>query len=93
LGKLVWKIPVLGTGIVLSEGRRQKAEGRRKNLIKQNKVSSFSCRLNRLGGCHNKSFSKLDKLQSLKAFITGDPIDKERKGQDEKEFIPTAIAG
>lgn len=33
----------------------------------------------------------LDALQSLKQFITGDPIDIERKGKDRYEYKPTAI--
>ena len=33
----------------------------------------------------------LDNIQSLKQFITGDPIDIERKGKDSYEYKPTAI--
>jgi putative DNA primase/helicase len=33
----------------------------------------------------------LDNLQSLKQFITGDPIDIERKGKDSYEYKPNAI--
>ena len=33
----------------------------------------------------------LDTIQSLKQFITGDPIDIERKGKDSYEYKPTAI--
>jgi putative DNA primase/helicase len=33
----------------------------------------------------------LDNLQSLKQFITGDPIDIERKGKDSYEYKPAAI--
>ena len=33
----------------------------------------------------------LDGIQSLKQFITGDPIDIERKGKDSYEYKPTAI--
>jgi putative DNA primase/helicase len=33
----------------------------------------------------------LDGIQSLKEFITGDPIDIERKGKDSYEYKPTAI--
>jgi putative DNA primase/helicase len=33
----------------------------------------------------------LDGIQSLKQFITGDPIDLERKGKDSYEYKPTAI--
>ncbi len=33
----------------------------------------------------------LDSIQSLKQFITGDPIDIERKGKDSYEYKPTAI--
>lgn len=39
----------------------------------------------------NSSFSNLDGLQSLKAAITGDPLDIERKFADEQEMSPTAI--
>lgn len=40
----------------------------------------------------NVTFTKLDNIQSLKAFITGDPLSMERKGQDEMEYTPQAIA-
>jgi phage/plasmid-associated DNA primase len=33
----------------------------------------------------------LDSIQSLKQFITGDPIDIERKGKDSYDYNPTAI--
>lgn len=39
----------------------------------------------------NANFDKLDKIQSLKAFITGDPISVEAKGKDEHEFTPVGI--
>ncbi|MEZ2238876.1 DUF5906 domain-containing protein [Microcoleus sp.] len=39
----------------------------------------------------NASNVSLDALQSLKQFITGDPIDIERKGKDGYEYKPTAI--
>ena len=39
----------------------------------------------------NANFAKLDQIQSLKAFITGDPISKERKGQDETDFTPVSV--
>ena len=39
----------------------------------------------------NASNVSLDALQSLKQFITGDPIDIERKGKDSYEYKPTAI--
>lgn len=39
----------------------------------------------------NANFDKLDKIQSLKAFITGDPISIEAKGRDEHEFTPVGI--
>lgn len=39
----------------------------------------------------NASNVSLDNLQSLKQFITGDPIDIERKGKDSYEYKPTAI--
>jgi phage/plasmid-associated DNA primase len=40
----------------------------------------------------NAQTARLDKIQSLKAFITGDTLSRERKGEDEKDFIPKAIA-
>ena len=40
----------------------------------------------------NANTAQLDKIQSLKAFITGDSISSERKGKDEEEFEPAAIA-
>ena len=40
----------------------------------------------------NANTAKLDKIQSLKAFITGDPISIEGKGKDEFEFIPVGVA-
>ncbi len=40
----------------------------------------------------NANTTRLDKIQSLKAFITGDPLSAEAKGRDEDEFIPTGIA-
>lgn len=39
----------------------------------------------------NSSFSNLDALQSLKAAITGDPLDMERKGVDEHQMMPSCI--
>jgi putative DNA primase/helicase len=36
--------------------------------------------------------AKLDKIQSLKAFITGNPLVAEAKGKDGREFIPNAIS-
>jgi putative DNA primase/helicase len=39
----------------------------------------------------NASNVSLDTLQSLKQFITGDPIDIERKGKDGYEYKPAAI--
>lgn len=39
----------------------------------------------------NANFAKLDRIQSLKAFITGDTIQIERKGQDEWDFNPAAV--
>ncbi len=39
----------------------------------------------------NTSDVSLDKLQSLKQFITGDPLDVERKGKDAYEYKPQAI--
>lgn len=39
----------------------------------------------------NTSKVDLDGIQSLKQFITGDPIDIERKGKDIYEYKPTAI--
>ncbi|MEQ8469394.1 DUF5906 domain-containing protein, partial [Coleofasciculus sp. E1-EBD-02] len=40
----------------------------------------------------NANTTRLDKIQSLKAFITGDPLSAEAKGRDEDEFTPTGIA-
>jgi putative DNA primase/helicase len=40
----------------------------------------------------NANTTRLDKIQSLKAFITGDKLDSERKGQDEDSFKPQGIA-
>ena len=39
----------------------------------------------------NSSFDNLDHLQSLKAAITGEPLDMERKGVDEHEIMLAAI--
>lgn len=39
----------------------------------------------------NTEFSQLDKLQSLKAAITGDPIYAERKGADEEEIFLSTV--
>ncbi|MEZ2231261.1 DUF3854 domain-containing protein [Microcoleus sp.] len=39
----------------------------------------------------NASSVNLDSLQSLKQFITGDPIEIERKGKDSYEYKPEAI--
>ena len=40
----------------------------------------------------NAQTARLDKIQSLKAFITGDTLSRESKGEDEKDFTPKAIA-
>jgi putative DNA primase/helicase len=40
----------------------------------------------------NANTTRLDKIQSLKAFITGDTLSAEGKGKDESEFAPTGIA-
>mgnify|MGYP005840486431 CR=1 FL=1 len=40
----------------------------------------------------NANTSRLDQIQSLKAFITGDSLASERKGKDEEEFTPKGIA-
>lgn len=40
----------------------------------------------------NANTTRLDKIQSLKAFITGDTLSAEGKGRDEDEFTPTGIA-
>ena len=40
----------------------------------------------------NANATRLDSIQSLKAFITGDTLSCEAKGKDEKEFEPVAIA-
>ena len=39
----------------------------------------------------NGNLAKIDTIQSLKSFISGDPISRERKGKDEVEFTPKAI--
>ncbi|AFW97282.1 bacteriophage DNA primase/helicase (plasmid) [Anabaena sp. 90] len=39
----------------------------------------------------NTNSTKLDKIQSLKAFVTGNPLDSEGKGKDDEEFTPNAI--
>ncbi len=39
----------------------------------------------------NASTTKLDKIQSLKAFITDDPLSIEGKGRDEYEFTPVGV--
>ncbi|MEG4997847.1 DUF3854 domain-containing protein [Microcoleus sp. B4-D4] len=40
----------------------------------------------------NAQTARLDKIQSLKAFITGDTLSREGKGKDEEDFTPKAIA-
>jgi putative DNA primase/helicase len=40
----------------------------------------------------NANTAKLDNIQSLKAFITGDPLSIEGKGKDEYEFDPVGVA-
>lgn len=40
----------------------------------------------------NANSAKLDKIQSLKAFVTGDTISVEGKGKDEYDFTPAGIA-
>ncbi|MEY3256462.1 MAG: hypothetical protein RLZZ29_1597 [Cyanobacteriota bacterium] len=39
----------------------------------------------------NTNSTKLDRIQSLKAFITGNPLTAEAKGKDGQEFTPNAI--
>jgi putative DNA primase/helicase len=39
----------------------------------------------------NSSVNQLDNLQSLKAAITGEPLDLERKGVDERVMLPSAV--
>ena len=39
----------------------------------------------------NSSFDSLDRLQSLKAAITGEPLDMERKGVDEHEMMLASV--
>jgi putative DNA primase/helicase len=51
---------------------------------------TINCRVN--WASENANATRLDKIQSLKAFITGDPLSYERKGKDEQEFVPKAIA-
>lgn len=40
----------------------------------------------------NANSSRLDKIQSLKGFITGESLDSERKGIDGEDYIPQGIA-
>jgi putative DNA primase/helicase len=40
----------------------------------------------------NSNTDRLDGIQSLKAFVTGDPLSAEIKGKDEEEFDPGAIS-
>jgi len=40
----------------------------------------------------NANTTRLDKIQSLKAFITGDTLSAEGKGRDENEFNPIGVA-
>ena len=39
----------------------------------------------------NVAATMLDRIQSLKAFVTGDNLISERKGKDEYEFTPTSL--
>jgi len=39
----------------------------------------------------NASNVKLDEIQSLKAYITGDPLDSEQKGKDSQSYIPVGV--
>ncbi|MBW4590099.1 bifunctional DNA primase/polymerase [Aetokthonos hydrillicola Thurmond2011] len=39
----------------------------------------------------NSCYSSLDKLQSIKKFLTGEPLSCESKGKDEWEFEPEAV--
>ena len=39
----------------------------------------------------NASTAKLDKIQSIKAFITGDTLSSEGKGKDEEDFTPNGV--
>src|SRR4028118_2260897 len=43
------------------------------------------------GASENRAKVELDNIQSLKQFITGDPIDIERKGKDSYEYKSNAI--
>ncbi|MUG91809.1 hypothetical protein F7734_04710 [Scytonema sp. UIC 10036] len=40
----------------------------------------------------NANTSRIDKIQCLKTFITGEELESERKGVDAQEFFPTGIA-
>ncbi|MEG4280913.1 DUF5906 domain-containing protein [Microcoleus sp. MON1_C1] len=40
----------------------------------------------------NAQTARLDRIQSLKAFVTGDTLSREGKGKDEEDFTPKAIA-
>ncbi len=39
----------------------------------------------------NANTAKLDRIQSIKAFLTGDTLQREQKGKDEIDFTPTGI--
>jgi putative DNA primase/helicase len=39
----------------------------------------------------NANTARLDHLQSIKAFLTGDTLSKEKKGQDEYDFTPAGV--
>jgi putative DNA primase/helicase len=60
-------------------------EGRKFSLSKL-----FNSRVN--WASENANTKRLDKIQSLKAFITGDILDSERKGIDSEEYMPEGIA-
>lgn len=49
-------------------------------------------RLSRINwATENANTAKLDKIQSIKAFITGDTLSSEGKGKDEEDFTPAGV--
>jgi len=49
-------------------------------------------RLSRINwATENANTAKVDKIQSIKAFITGETLSSEGKGKDEEDFTPTGV--
>ncbi|MDZ4879125.1 MAG: hypothetical protein CLLPBCKN_008563 [Chroococcidiopsis cubana SAG 39.79] len=49
-------------------------------------------RLSRINwATENANTAKLDKIQSIKAFLTGDTLSSEGKGKDEEDFTPAGV--